>query len=312
MSQQAPQLSTTLVNFREEDPGSWRFLLDRAAAADRAGIDRLVVSDHVVYGENPDAYANPEIGGSKGGKQPTTVDGQWLEPLTLLSAVAGLTSRVRLGTNILLASLRRPVVLAKSLATLDVLSDGRVDLGIGVGWQKEEYDAAGLSFDGRGKLLDHTMSVLQTLWTQQRASFKDAYLEFDAIHQMPKPRQAGGVPVWVSGTANKLVARRIVQFGSGWIPWGDAAGDISTGIAQMRELVAAAGGTLDGKSIVGNLRPVKAASGGVDLAATMAAVPGMVAAGVTDCRLAINVTDDAGEAFDTYSATVEAFRAATA
>ena len=307
-----PQLSTTLVNFREDDPGSWRFLLDRAAAADRAGIDRLVVSDHVVYGENPDAYANPEIGGSKGGKQPTTVDGQWLEPLTLLSVAAGITSRVRLGTNILLASLRRPVVLAKTLSTLDVLSDGRLDLGVGVGWQKEEYDAAGLAFDGRGKLLDHTLSVLQTLWTETRATYKDALLEFDGIHQMPKPRQAGGVPIWVSGTTNKLVARRIVQFGSGWIPWGDAAGDIATGITQLRELVEAAGGTLDGKAIVGNLRPVKAAAGGVDLAATMAAVPDLVAAGVTDCRLPINVTDDANEAFDTYSATVEAFRAATA
>ncbi|MSV91015.1 MAG: TIGR03619 family F420-dependent LLM class oxidoreductase [Actinobacteria bacterium] len=306
-----PQLSTTLVNFREEDPGSWRFLLDRAVAADRAGIDRLVVSDHVVYGENTDEYAKPEVGGSKGGKQPTTVDGQWLEPLTLLSVVAGITTRVRLGTNILLASLRRPVVLAKTLSTLDVLSDGRVDLGVGVGWQREEYDAAGLSFDGRGKLLDHTLSVLQTLWTEKRASFKDGYLEFDAIHQMPKPRQSGGVPIWVSGTTNKLVARRIVQFGSGWIPWGDSAVDITTGIAQMRDLVEAAGGTLDGKAIVGNLRPVKATTGGVDLAATMAAVPEFVAAGVTDCRMPINVSDDASEAFDTYSATVEAFRAAT-
>jgi hypothetical protein len=129
---------------------------------------------------------------------------------------------------------------------------------------------------------------------------------------MPKPRQAGGVPIWVSGTTNKLVARRIVQFGSGWIPWGDAASDIGTGIAQMRELVEAAGGTLTGKAIVGNIRPVKAAAGGVDLTATMAAVPALVAAGVTDCRMAINVTDDANEAFDTYSATVEAFRAATA
>jgi probable F420-dependent oxidoreductase len=306
------QLSTTLVNFAADDPGSWRFVLDRAVAADRAGIDRLVVSDHVVFGENLEAYARPETGGSEGGRQPTGPDGHWLEPLTLLSAVAALTSRVRLGTNILLTALRRPVVLAKSLATLDVLSEGRVDLGVGVGWQREEYDAAGLAFDGRGKLLDHTLAVLQTLWRDQRAGYADELLTFDAIHSMPKPRQPGGVPVWVSGTANPMVARRLARFGSGWIPWGPAAADVTAGIAQMRELVDAAGGTLDGIDVVGTLPVVRADAGGIDLSATMAAVPDLVAAGVTDVRVALRVPADASAdaAFDVYSSAVEAFRAA--
>lgn len=305
-----PQLSTTLVNFAADDPGSWRFLIERAQAADRAGIDRLVVSDHVCYGENLEAYARPELGGSKGGKQPTGPDGLWLEPLTLLSVVAGTTTRVRLGTNILIAALRRPVVLAKTLSTLDVLSDGRVDLGVGVGWQKEEYDAAGLSFEGRGRLLDHTLAVLQTLWREQRADFSDDLLSFEAIHQMPKPHQAGGVPIWVSGTTNKLVARRIARFGSGWIPWGDAIADIRTGMAQMRELVEAEGGSFDGIQVVGNLTPVKAAEGGVDLGATMAPVPELAAAGVTDFRMPINPPKDPNGAFDVYAEHVAAFRAA--
>lgn len=305
-----PQLSTTLINFAADDPGSWQFLLDRGAAADRAGIDRLVVSDHVVYGENLEEYSKPEVGGSKGGKQPTGPDGQWLEPLTLLSVVAGMTSRVRLGTNILIAPLRRPVVLSKTLATLDVLSNGRVDLGVGVGWQKEEYEAAGLEFAGRGKLLDHTLSVLTTLWRNQVAEFSDERLSFEKIHQMPKPRQAGGVPIWISGTVNKMVARRLAQFGSGWIPWGDAAGDIATGISQMSELVDAAGGSLAGMQIVGNLLPVRDANRNVDLAATMDKVPGLAEAGVTDFRMPISVTNDASEAFDTYAEIVAAFRSA--
>ena len=306
-----PQLSTTLINFAADDPGSWQFLLERAQAADRAGIDRLVVSDHVVYGENLEAYGRPELGGSKGGKQPTGPDGQWLEPLTLLSVVAGMTTRVRLGTNILIAALRRPIVLSKSLSTLDVLSGGRVDLGVGVGWQKEEYDAAGLSFDRRGKLLDHTLAVLQTIWRETRADFSDDHLQFTAIHSMPKPRQAGGVPIWVSGTANALVARRIVRFGSGWIPWGPAASDIVTGIAEMRSLVEAAGGSFDGLQVVGNLLPVKGADGGTDLAATMAKVPDLAAAGVTDFRMPITVPNDSAAAFDKYAEIVGAFRAAT-
>src|SRR5690349_23959577 len=131
---------------------------------DRVGIDKLVVSDHVVFGEHLDAYGNPATGGTAGGRQPTGPDGHWLEPLTTLSVIAGTTSRVRLGTNILLAALRRPAVLAKTAATLDVLSGGRLDLGVGVGWQREEYEAVGLDFQDRGRLLDHTLEVCQALW----------------------------------------------------------------------------------------------------------------------------------------------------
>ena len=125
-------------------------MFDRARAAEAAGFDRLVVPDHVVFGEHLEEYARPEVGGATGGQQPTGPDGYWLEPLTVLSVVAGITSHIRLGTNILIAALRRPVVLAKTLSTLDVLSNGRIDLGVGVGWQREEYEAAGLEFEGRG------------------------------------------------------------------------------------------------------------------------------------------------------------------
>jgi probable F420-dependent oxidoreductase len=304
------QLSTVLRNFAAEDPGGWQFLLDRAQAADRAGVDRLVVSDHVVFGESLDDYGRPELGGARGGKQPTGPDGHWLEPVTLLSVVAGLTTRVRLGTSILIAALRRPVVLAKTLATLDVLSGGRVDLGVGVGWQKAEYDAAGLGFEGRGKLLDHTLSVLQTLWREERASLSDNLLSFDAIHAMPKPVQPGGIPIWVSGTVNRPVARRIARFGAGWIPWGPAAADVVSGITQMRDLVEAEGGTFGDLQVVGTLAPVKATDGTTDLAATMDKVPELAAAGVTDFRMPIAVPADPSAAFDVYAATVDEFRRA--
>ena len=104
-------------------------------------------------------------------------------------------------------------MLAKQLATLDVLSHGRVDLGVGIGWQREEYEAAGLDFGTRGRLLDHSLEVCQTLWREQRANFASPELSFDAIHMMPKPVQAGGVPIWVSGRVNERVAQRLARFG---------------------------------------------------------------------------------------------------
>src|SRR6516225_10143250 len=103
-----PQLSIGVRSFAAEDPGTWQPLFDAAQVADEAGVDRLVVSDHVVFGERLEEYGRPEIGGQAGGKQPTGPDGHWLEPLSTLAVMAGRTSRIRLGTNILVAPLRRP------------------------------------------------------------------------------------------------------------------------------------------------------------------------------------------------------------
>src|SRR4051812_50097579 len=93
-----PELSIHLLTFSADDPGGWKHVIGQAEAADEAGVDRLVVSDHVVFGENLEAYARPELGGAEGGRQPTGPDGHWLEPLTVLSVLCGRTSRVRLGT----------------------------------------------------------------------------------------------------------------------------------------------------------------------------------------------------------------------
>ncbi len=305
-----PSLSIHLGNFAPTDPGDWTPLLNRARAADAAGIDRLVVSDHVVMGEHLEAYAVPELGGVDGGRQPTGPDGVWLEPLTLLAVVAGLTSHARLGTGILLAGLRRPVVLAKTAATLDSLSGGRLDLGVGVGWQREEYEAAGLDFDDRGHLLDHALAVCQTLWREQAARFDSDLLSFEGIHCMPKPVQPGGVPIWVSGRLNERVLERIVRFGSGWIPWGDAARDPAESLQRVRDALVAAGRDPRGFQVEGPLAIVRDAGGAVDLGRTMDPVPALVERGVTDFRAGIRIPDDASEAADQLGALVSAFRTA--
>ncbi|HEY8215832.1 MAG TPA: TIGR03619 family F420-dependent LLM class oxidoreductase [Acidimicrobiia bacterium] len=305
-----PQLSITLRAFAAEDPGGWEPVLDLARAADAAGIDRLLVSDHVVFGEHMDAYGRPETGGVDGGKQPTGPDGHWLEPLTVLSVVAGLTTRVRLGTNILLAALRRPVVLAKSASTLDVLSGGRLDLGVGIGWQREEYEAAGLDFGDRGRLLDHTLTVCQALWRDQRAGIDTPDLAFDGIHMMPKPRQPGGVPIWVSGRLNDRVVQRLARFGSGWIPWGDDANDLVTSIPAMRAAVAETGRDPAGIGVAGTLPIARTEDRSVDLAVTMTRLAPLVEAGVTDFRAHLPIPEG-GAAQQYLSDVVGAFRDAT-
>ncbi len=302
-----PYLSLQLRTFASEEPESWSPVIDQAVAADRAGIGKVVVSDHVVFGENLDAYADPTLGGVAGGKQPTGPDGLWLDPLTVLSVIAGRTSKIRLGTNILLAALRRPAVLAKSVATLDVLSGGRVDLGVGVGWQKEEYEACGLDFSSRGRLLDHTLEVCQLIWAEEKADYDAPELTFSSIHAMPKPLQKPGVPLWVSGTVNKHSMARLAKFGSGWIPWGQDAVNISKGIEAMRNEVSALGRDPSSIAVVGTL-PIVREEDGINISATMESVPSLVASGVTDFRAYLPIPTGVEEATDYLSGVVERFR----
>ena len=304
-----PCLSMHLVNFAPEPPGDWQRLFDLAAAADRAGIGRLVVSDHVAYGERLDRYADPARGGLEGGRQPTGPDGAWLEPLTVLAMVGARTERVRLCPMVLLAALRRPVVLAKTAATIDVLTGGRLDLGVGVGWQQEEYEAAGLNYRERGRLLDHTLEICQELWTQQRASVRDQHVSFEDIHQMPKPI-AGTVPVWVSGTVNDRSMARLARYGSGWIPWGPDARDMASGIAAMRAAVAAEGRDPAGIDVTGLLPVARDDDGNPRIGASMDAAPGLVEAGVTDFRLSVQPPKGAEAAAEYLAPWVEAFEAA--
>jgi probable F420-dependent oxidoreductase len=299
------RLSVFLPTFAAEDPGGWDHVFEIARAADLAGVDRVVVSDHVVFGEHLDAYGQPERGGVEGGRQPTGPDGHWLEPLTVLTGVAVQTDRVRIGTYILLAALRTPAVLAKQVATLDVLSGGRVDLGVGIGWQREEYEASGLDYASRGRLLDHTLEVCRTLWREQRASIDTPDLSFDGIHAMPKPVQPGGLPVWVSGRASARVAQRLARFGRGWIPWAEDAADPANAVPKMRAEVERAGGD-PGFDVLVPLAVARAEGGAIDAAATQDRLGALAAVGVTDVLVHVRALGSFAEAHDAYAELVGA------
>jgi probable F420-dependent oxidoreductase len=306
-------ISTDLRTFAPEPVTDWTDVIDFAQRADRAGFDRLAVSDHVAFGEDLEAYGDPATGGTSGGTQPTGPDGAWLEPVTTIAYLAAATSRVRFTTNILLAALRRPVVLAKMAATVDVLSHGRLDLGVGVGWQRAEYEAAGLSFEARGTLLDHTLEVCQTLWTSGAAAYRSPDLSFDAIHQMPKPLQPGGIPIWVSGTVNNRSMDRLARFGSGWIPWGEDAAQLERGVGRMRRALTARGRDPNEVGVVGSLRAEWLEADGarrLDVGRTMAAVPRLRELGITDFRIAASALHWRNSTQESLEEVVAHFRSA--
>ena len=265
------QLSLGVPNFGGWGGGDMRSLLEVARAADDAGVDRLVVSDHVVLGRNLDAY--------RWGRFPTGPDGVWLEPLTCLSAFASATSRIRLSTGILIAPLRPASLLAKTVATLDVLSGGRVDLGVGVGWQKEEYDALGLDFSARGRLLEDTIAGCRALWTSLPASYSSRSVTFDDVYCSPRPIQ-DPLPVWFSGSLNDRNLRRITSLGNGWIPiMGASLDDIRNGAELLH---AAIGRAVD---VQAPLTPVRRDDKSLDIDAMMQQVPELAEAGVTNVYL---------------------------
>ncbi|MGX7727540.1 TIGR03619 family F420-dependent LLM class oxidoreductase [Rhodococcus sp. 5G237] len=281
-----PKLSIALPCFGEGDrapTASW--LYAAIDAAELSGFDRVVVSDHVVFTDDLDEYTKPEAGGRQGGRQPTGPDGLWLEPLTVLAMAAARTTRVRLATTILLAALRRPVILAKTTATLDYLSGGRVDLGVGVGWQRAEYEASGLDFAGRGRALDQSLEVCRRLWEQDVTSFEGDGLAFENVHMMPKPVQKP-LPLWISGTLNPAVVRRLSRYGAAWIPWGDDAANLGTSIPSMRRLVEETGRDAAAIGVAARISAKRSPDGGVDAAATAEKAARLVDLGVTDIVVA--------------------------
>lgn len=305
-----PALSIQPLNFAPSDqgPGGWQWLFNQAEGADAAGIDRLCVSEHIVMGENLEAYADPKSGGTKGGQQPTGPDGHWLDPIVLLSMFAARTQNIRLMTGILLAGLRRPATLAKTLSTLDTLSLGRLDIGVGVGWQREEYEANGVSFDKRGRHLNETLEICQILWKEKSAAYHSESVQFDKVHLNPKPLQADGVPLWISGRLNKNVLERIVRFGSGWIPWGEDANNPIAGLEKIRDELAKAGRDSTGFQCTSYLPVITGHNGQLDLDAMMAAVGPMVEGGITDIRVRLELPSERNAVEDYLSPVVGAFR----
>jgi alkanesulfonate monooxygenase SsuD/methylene tetrahydromethanopterin reductase-like flavin-dependent oxidoreductase (luciferase family) len=213
-------------------------------------------------------------------------------------------------TGILIAALRRPATLAKSLSTLDVLSEGRLDIGVGVGWQREEYEANGIAYRGRGELLDETLEICQKLWRDRVAEHYSDDVRFEKIHLNPKPLQPHGVPIWVSGRLNKNVLRRIARFGSGWIPWGQDAMDPVAGLAKIHEELSKVGREAKGFQCTSYLPVVADGDGNLDLEAMTAPVGPMAEAGITDIRVTLNLPTEKRAVEDYLSPLVAAFRKA--
>jgi probable F420-dependent oxidoreductase len=216
-------------------------ILALAREGERLGLHSAMIADHIVFPvESHSTY-------------PYTVDGKHpgmgdaLETFSILGVVAGATERLRLVTSVLVLPYRNPVLTAKMVASLDVLSGGRVTLGVGTGWLKEEFDAlSSPAFDARGAVTDEWLAVFRQLWSQSPASFNGRFYRYDDIRCEPFPLQRPYPPIWVGGHS-RAALRRTARHGDGWHPVGAVAAsplppqEIRAHLGTLKQLTEAEG-----------------------------------------------------------------------
>lgn len=215
------------VVYREGPAGVARL----AKAIEDIGYDQLDMFDHVVMGFEHDSREAPRYAANM----------PILEALMTLSYAAAVTSTIGLGTEVLVLPQRQPVLVAKQVSTLDMLSGGRVRLGVGIGWQTSEYEALGENFRNRGKRMDEALTLLRTCWREPRIDFDGAYYRAVAMGMAPQSPQGGAIPIWIGGRS-PAAFKRVGAFGDGWLA--NQVGDADTtkrAMDAIKEAAVAAG-----------------------------------------------------------------------
>ena len=181
-------------------------VLELGKALEDIGYDEIAVFDHVVMGYPTDDRRGP--------RYPPQMP--ILEAIVLMSQLAAVTDRIGIATEVLVLPQRQPVLVAKQISTLDTLSEGRVRLGVGVGWQESEYDALEERFQNRGRRMDEAIALMRSYWSDSQIDFDGEFYTSAAMAMEPKPPQAGGPPIWIGGGSDAAL-RRVAELGDGWM-----------------------------------------------------------------------------------------------
>jgi probable F420-dependent oxidoreductase len=282
-------------NWTLTPPRDLRALVRMAVEAEEAGADAVMVSEHIALGPSADELGrplNPREYALPGNQAPET---PWPSSLVLLAAIASATTRLRLAASAIIAPLRHPVALAKELATLDLLSAGRLVVQPTVSWHRDEYEALGVPFSRRGRLLDEHLEAWQTLWRETPARFDGEHYAFRDVYLEPKPWRPEGPRLWFGGESlHDALLRRLVRYGNGFNPLGRPSEE---DLERLRRGLADAGRDLSEIELVGGTRAVFPEADGVaDLDRALESIPEQMERGFTSfCLKPSQFTDDPGE-----------------
>ena len=212
--------------------------IEIATAVEERGLDSLFFPEHTHI---PVSRKTPFPGGTD------LPNWYWRthDPFVALTAAAAVTSKIKIGTGICLVIERDPIVLAKEVASLDVLSKGRFILGIGAGWNVEEMENHGASYKNRWKIVREKMLAMKEIWTKDEAEFHGEFVNFDPIWSSPNPYRAGGPPIWL-GANSKWTFDRVAEYCDGWMPIGGMG---SGGMENLRDACEKRGRNADDMAI---------------------------------------------------------------
>jgi len=252
-------------------------VVELAERVEEAGMHQVSVVDHILMSEDLSGYPY--------GKFEAPMDAHWWEPVTVLAAMASRTRRVRLSTAVIVSPIRPAAFLAKQLTTLDHLSNGRLDAGLGTGWHKAEYDSCGVPWENRFTQMEEQISACRALWTQAPATFHGKYVNFNRVTQKPFPVQKDGIPIWlgVSGTDRSLA--RVAEFADGWHPPFNSVDELAPALEKLRALLKARGRDPNSMTIR-VVMPYITNAKGPDLDACLKLVPQYEKLGVTMMEIA--------------------------
>jgi probable F420-dependent oxidoreductase len=213
-------------------------LTELAMAAEAAGFESVWMSDHLVIPEGFEA----KYPYSADGAAPFTSDIELLDPWISLAAMAAVTKSVRLGTWIYVLPARHHLVTARAVATVDLVSNGRAILGVGAGWLREEIEAAGFEWEGRGGRVDEIIEALRLLWTQEVSELRGTHIDLPPVYFEPKPVQGGALPIFVGGET-PAARRRAARLGNGWMGMQADPATAADSVRDVRALRDASGAT---------------------------------------------------------------------
>jgi len=254
-------------------------VLEMARVADAAGVDMISVPDHISFG--PGAREEYPQGPDK---FPGGMDEDWYEPLTLLAAIASVTTRIQLSTAILISPLRSAVFLAKQLATLDRISNGRVVPVFGAGWHRAEFASCNMPFDNKFTHMEEQIGACRALWKGGAQSFHGTIVNFDDLWSYPLPVN-GDMPIWLGIKPSPRNIERMARLGNGWLPAMESLEVIADTKAKVLALKAEMGLPTE-FTIRKGLVPIYRADGTADADATFAQAGAMADAGVDVVDLA--------------------------
>jgi probable F420-dependent oxidoreductase len=272
-----------LWNMRPWVTGDLAAVLDMTQLADRKGISAISIPDHILMSLNVDKYPYGKL--PVGTDPLSNSEAFFYEPLTLLAAMASVTERIGLTTNIVVMPVRPAVFFAKQAATLDVLSKGRLFLGVGVGWQKEEFDSTNTPWEGRFGYLDEQIRICKALWSERLVSFQGKYMTLNNVCARPYPLQGAHIPILFGVGPTPRQFRRIAELGDGWLPDPTihTPEALAPHIMALREAFSEAGRDPAMLQVGVRLNPIRKKPGDklADLEASLAQIPALRQAGAT-------------------------------